>query len=264
MTSSTPPTGGTTVAHASASTSGMSVGSVGQMTSTQPPAGGTTVTHDAVVSGDRACNDRYQNSMMNADQGNRSSATYKPKPRISRAAKTIPVVGGGGSASSNIGGGTSDVGGASAGQPTSNTSGVSRGSIASMTTSAPVKAGRSAVAATPAADATPVVSGDRACADRYQNSIASATDPIRSSTYRGPAKVTRAAKTIPTMPDGSSAGGSPWVPKAGAEDNAAPPKKMKPNAPPRRGAVDESIKPIISGQVGANVNDRYGNSMTQD
>ena len=79
--------------------------------------------------------------------------------------------------------------------------------------------------------------------------------------------MTRAAKTIPTMPDGSSAGGSPWVPKAGAEDNAAaavPPKEMKPNAPPRRGAVDESIKPIISGQVGANVNDRYGNSMTQD
>lgn len=209
--------------------------------------------------------------MMNADQGNRSSATYKPKPRISRAAKTIPVVGGGGSSASSsggVGGGGSgaDAGGASASAPTSNTSGVSRGSIASMTTSAPVRAGRSAVAATPAADATPVVSGDRACADRYQNSIASATDPIRSSTYRGPAKVTRAAKTIPTMPDGSSAGGSPWMPKAGAEDNAAaaPPKQMKPNAPPRRGAVNESIKPIISGQVGANVNDRYGNSMTQD
>ena len=77
--------------------------------------------------------------------------------------------------------------------------------------------------------------------------------------------MTRAAKTIPKMPDGSSAGGSPWVPKAGKEDaTAATPKKMTPNSPPRKGAVDESIKPIISGQVGANVNDRYGNSMTQD
>jgi hypothetical protein len=36
---------------------------------------------------------------------------------------------------------------------------------------------------------------------------------------------------------------------------------MRPNSPR---AVDESIKPIISGQVGANVNDRYGNSMTQN
>ena len=263
MTSSTPPTGGTTVSHASAATSGMSVGSVGQMTSTQPPAGGTTVTH-AVVSGDRACSDRYQNSMMDSNQGNRS-ATYKPKPRISRAAKTIPVVGGGGSSSLGGGGSGTDAGsviGASA--PTSNTSGVSRGSIASMTTSAPVGAGRSVVSATPAADATPLVSGDRACADRYQNSIASATDPNRSSTYRGPAKVTRAAATIPKMPDGSSAGGSPWVPKAGNDNDdaaAASPKKMRPNSPR---AVDESIKPIISGQVGANVNDRYGNSMTQN
>ena len=260
MTSSQPPTGGTTVSHAGASASGMSVGSVGQMTSTQPPTGGTTVTHDAVVSGDRACSDRYQNSMMNSDQGNRSS-TYRGAPaKVTRAAKTVPVVGGGGT-------GGADAGGAIAGQPTSNTSGVSRGSIASMTTSAPVKAGRSALAPTPAADATPVVSGDRACADRYQNSIASTIDPNRSSTYRGPAKVTRAAKTIPTMPDGSSAGGSPWVPKAGKEDDAAAaatPKKTKPNSRPRRGAVDESIKPIISGQVGANVNDRYGNSMTQD
>jgi len=195
---------------------------------------------------------------MNSDQGNRSS-TYRGAPaKVTRAAKAIPVVGA--DASSDT-----DAGGAIAGQPTSNTSGVSRGSIASMTTSAPVKAGRSALAPTPAADATPVVSGDRASADRYQNSIASATDPNRSSTYRGPAKVTRAAKTIPKMPDGSSAGGSAWVPKAGKEDaTSATPKKMTPNSPPRRGAVDESIKPIISGQVGANVNDRYGNSMTQD
>ena len=89
-------------------------------------------------------------------------------------------------------------------------------------------------------------------------------DLNRSSTYRGPARVTRAAKTIPKLPDGSSAGGSPYAAKVGpaaAEDTDAAPKKMESKKEPPKSRVDDSLKPIISGQVGANVNDRYGNSM---
>ena len=81
---------------------------------------------------------------------------------------------------------------------------------------------------------------------------------------REKATVTRAAKTIPKLPDGSSAGGSPYAAKVGpaaAEDTDAAPKKMESKKEPPKSRVDDSLKPIISGQVGANVNDRYGNSM---